>query len=395
MKITSNYTVAPPLDDMRVPIELQAIYVEGLRERLVHTKGDAFVEVSVVGEESGKKFKTGVSPASTAPSWSFNEAIILAVWPSSIIRFTVYRHHRILKEEIIGVIEGTTWTFISNGDNLVFPNTPSKDSPNMSLRVSMRISDADHKSIKQKCTKNLLRCGGFRLVTLNRLYGERVGNLVQGPTVEALKTLGTICSVLDVMSDTPLCKVAGTLLRLVRVGLTEMFKKREEIDERMSPLLKLLLEVVSNAFHSEQDLLTEEVIYLAGYCADILDSWVRCDLKARPIQFVIGASDDRLKAFHEQASELKAKSMLSNPQTNTDHAIDLNPQRLQTLSSEDDDTPHTPPPIYEELDESQVSTRSDSEQGDMQEFWEEAMPPMYQPKYTWADTITQVCSATA
>ena len=53
-----------------------------------------------------------------------------------------------------------------------------------------------------------------------------------------------------------------------------MLEKREEINEHMTNLLESLHTAVSRASDSSSDALKKEAVYLAGQCAEVLDSWI-------------------------------------------------------------------------------------------------------------------------
>ncbi|KAI0821335.1 hypothetical protein BC629DRAFT_447139 [Irpex lacteus] len=103
--------VAPVIDGMLVPLHIEAIYIDRLRERAFHNSRGTFIEISVIGQDH-TLVRTEVNSAPTAPRWHFKRAVAITVSPSSSIRFAVYRQHRILSDELIGTFEGSAWTFL-------------------------------------------------------------------------------------------------------------------------------------------------------------------------------------------------------------------------------------------------------------------------------------------
>lgn len=62
-----------------------------------------------------------------------------------------------------------------------------------------------------------------------------------------------------------------------------MLEKRQKVNEHMATLLKSLLKTVSSAAQSEQQALKDEVVNLAGHCAELLDSWICHNLAGQDI----------------------------------------------------------------------------------------------------------------
>ncbi|KAI0821339.1 hypothetical protein BC629DRAFT_1460117 [Irpex lacteus] len=348
---------------MLVPIQIEAIYIHGLRERMLHDSGAAFVEISVIGQDH-TLVKTEVNSAPTAPSWEFKRAIALAIAPSSCIRFAIYRHHRVRSDELIGVVEGTAWAFLDAHYRQDYhrPTNNSKD-PHTTVQVSLRIADADHKGVAQNDPKARLGYEEVRLAALDRKHGEHTGEFAREIIIRALDCLGIICTILEHISDFPLCKIACTFLCLVRAGLKKMLEKQQEIDAHMASLLQSLQDAVLTASQSGSDSLKHDVIHLASQCAETLDGWISHNLGAQLIHGVVGSFHERAKKVHKRVSELnlKAEGLMDRQ---SDVVSDRETRRERSSSPESCyGSPMTPPLPSVQLHATMVFIRSNSDEG--------------------------------
>lgn len=71
----------------------------------------------------------------------------------------------------------------------------------MTLQAIVDIADAEHKAIRRNSIDAELKGEKDRLMALDRVYGQQAGDMIQTMIIDALEHLGSICSILDAMSD--------------------------------------------------------------------------------------------------------------------------------------------------------------------------------------------------
>ncbi|KAI0821340.1 hypothetical protein BC629DRAFT_447379 [Irpex lacteus] len=109
---TNTLVIGSAAERSLVRLQLREVFIRGLRERTLHNSSDVFVEISITG--MNWVIKSPISSSPTSPSWPMGNLAGWFIPATSVLKFSVFRHHRVRPDELIAEVEGSAWTFLHN-----------------------------------------------------------------------------------------------------------------------------------------------------------------------------------------------------------------------------------------------------------------------------------------
>ncbi|KAJ3556017.1 hypothetical protein NM688_g2261 [Phlebia brevispora] len=317
-------------------VSLKRISLHGLRQRTHHRPTDSFVEISVCSEDD-VKIHTRVIEDNLNPVWEFSPPHKLRLYPSSSIRFAIYRRRKTesLGAKLLGVFEAPLFTFLDERD-VLHPLDTKKciTTETGKIRVDLEVDTSgvkveldsmfDNAEEKLHHAKDVLA------------ESDHGGSAMK----HAMDSLSQLVKLVDgIVEIHPWCKTAWTLLSSVCKAINSQRDNDGAVNELLDELRNALaytrecrdLKPVPNTTN-----VIKALARLVAEGATVIDAYMKHSRAGRTLRSASGVSQelDRIKHCRAQLVELQEKLKLNllicTWKNGTVHPITRSPAALQS-----------------------------------------------------------------